>query len=397
MDLEMDFSELYAPLWLWNRCLADDEVDKAVKTLLPLTLVSNAGSAVDLDDEPCYLLTHDECALIEQRVLKTYCPGLGVDEYHHLYQKLALNSRELCSGETGLFLGLAVRLNHSCCPNLIWDGDKTFTALRNIRPIDECCVSYLTAEELFLPTGIRRRLLSRGWGFVCHCSRCEQEGGDMALSLRCPSQDCPGTISIPLKQHRDTLVLRCRLCASRPPEDMLYNVLTSFATFLTLLEETALRSDQGFSFDEVSDFLEKARVLETRVYQCIGLLDSTDWMQALVVAVLATSQLKVLPMTPERCGKLVFHLDFFLRALKARREANLLSPSDYEAFLYECLAEAASGRFNSRQSDTSDFACRAQIIRWYQRSEALYRLTLSSLELEKRIVRLQARAKGIHI
>jgi len=70
--------------------------------------------------------------------------------------------------------------NHSCDPNVdvLWprgDGGLVLTARGDVAQGEELTISYLdcsaSVEE-------RRDATRRGWGFVCGCARCQEEGGE---------------------------------------------------------------------------------------------------------------------------------------------------------------------------------------------------------------------------
>ena len=80
------------------------------------------------------------------------------------------------TGDNYLYEHLS-RANHSCDPNLM----RTFAAqglvvvstLRRVRTGEALHISYLSDEDLALPTDERRALLRTRFNFDCACSRCE--------------------------------------------------------------------------------------------------------------------------------------------------------------------------------------------------------------------------------
>lgn len=70
--------------------------------------------------------------------------------------------------------------NHSCAPNI---GKRregrswVFSALREIAPDEECCITYLGGDEKGLDVLERRKRLEGAWGFPCACERCRSESG----------------------------------------------------------------------------------------------------------------------------------------------------------------------------------------------------------------------------
>jgi hypothetical protein len=90
-----------------------------------------------------------------------------------------------------LFVGLfpiASYAAHSCLPNAMRQPlrkarEVTYLAVREIRPGDVICISYIDEEKLRLPTCFRRALLYNTKRFWCTCERCAAP--DRSRPLRC--------------------------------------------------------------------------------------------------------------------------------------------------------------------------------------------------------------------
>ncbi|TMW65347.1 hypothetical protein Poli38472_007989 [Pythium oligandrum] len=91
---------------------------------------------------------------------------------HPLY----LNGATICG--LGIFPEAAMTLNHSCSPNVVPSFDPAtrtlrFYAIRDIQRLDMIEYSYLS--DLSIGVKRRRETLKDGFGFECHCLRCETE------------------------------------------------------------------------------------------------------------------------------------------------------------------------------------------------------------------------------
>ncbi|WRT69459.1 uncharacterized protein IL334_006445 [Kwoniella shivajii] len=76
----------------------------------------------------------------------------------------------------GLFRTLS-RINHCCRPNAGWywyqeDNQMRLYAYTDITPNEQITVSYLSHDDLLLPSIKRRKALLDGFGFECTCSAC---------------------------------------------------------------------------------------------------------------------------------------------------------------------------------------------------------------------------------
>lgn len=104
------------------------------------------------------------------------------------------NSFCLSTGEVAfaLFPGIA-RLNHSCVPNAQANfheplGTFNVHAIRDIAEGEEVCLSYLAENGEV--SGVRRRKLEEGYGFVCGCVACDlstrhgKEGEESRLRMQ---------------------------------------------------------------------------------------------------------------------------------------------------------------------------------------------------------------------
>eukprot|EP00929_Paragymnodinium_shiwhaense_P069871 TRINITY_DN35296_c0_g1_i1.p1 TRINITY_DN35296_c0_g1~~TRINITY_DN35296_c0_g1_i1.p1 ORF type:complete len:548 (-),score=104.30 TRINITY_DN35296_c0_g1_i1:442-2085(-) len=93
------------------------------------------------------------------------------------------------SNTRALYVGLC-RVNHSCMPNALARGGThagycQVVATETIPPHEEVTWSYLSVDELALPTAERRKILSETWQFHCCCPRCAVVDDPMRVG-RCP-------------------------------------------------------------------------------------------------------------------------------------------------------------------------------------------------------------------
>jgi hypothetical protein len=91
-----------------------------------------------------------------------------------------VNARLLVGQDLALF-DTASRANHSCRPNAIHTSTNGhILSVREIRPGEEICVTYLDSQELLCPSELRQAQLQDNWGFLCSCERCveAEEGGE---------------------------------------------------------------------------------------------------------------------------------------------------------------------------------------------------------------------------
>lgn len=73
----------------------------------------------------------------------------------------------------GLFLTFS-RINHSCEANAVWDtcrrpGIMSIRAAKDIQPDEEITISYFPETNESVQ---KRREITKGWGFLCQCSKC---------------------------------------------------------------------------------------------------------------------------------------------------------------------------------------------------------------------------------
>ena len=139
--------------------------------------------------------------------------GLSADRVLHLICQEEANSFGLYPRETGIFpppqppvdrgeqfaaavYPTAAMANHSCIPNVSKtlsllhcdpntdrhqmthkpdeDGRMIFTASRDIRPGQECCISYFDLTK-YTDLASRREYLGKSFKFTCQCDRCMSE------------------------------------------------------------------------------------------------------------------------------------------------------------------------------------------------------------------------------
>ncbi|KAH7038391.1 uncharacterized protein B0I36DRAFT_346373 [Microdochium trichocladiopsis] len=75
----------------------------------------------------------------------------------------------------------AAMFNHACCPNVSHRLDehsrRIFTANREIKPGEECCISYFDLVE-FRDAAVRRHEIRTKWTFGCDCQRCQDDANE---------------------------------------------------------------------------------------------------------------------------------------------------------------------------------------------------------------------------
>ncbi|CAK8989959.1 unnamed protein product [Durusdinium trenchii] len=90
--------------------------------------------------------------------------------------------------EAGVIFLASAMMSHSCAPNAAWHLDENNSYILHARsPIEqeqEITISYLSPDELMLPSSLRRQLLESTKGFRCSCSRC-LEPLDVARAFLC--------------------------------------------------------------------------------------------------------------------------------------------------------------------------------------------------------------------
>ena len=83
---------------------------------------------------------------------------------------------------------IASRINHSCSPNVIWDGMEAnyrscleVRVCRDIEKGDELLASYKCFNEvsMFMTKEERARALKESWDFVCRCTLCTMTEEDI--------------------------------------------------------------------------------------------------------------------------------------------------------------------------------------------------------------------------
>ena len=140
-------------------------------------------------------------------------------------------------GQCALYLRMC-KAAHSCSPNAFWYTVNSLGAkeMRSIQPIQsgsEVFISYLSDQQLLLPTAERRRYLQELKEFCCSCRRCVHDIEETRI-FRCVQSGCEGTCNIS-GQH----VTHCRKCQLAPTcaqtQRMLAEELVSgFSTLLMM-------------------------------------------------------------------------------------------------------------------------------------------------------------------
>eukprot|EP01057_Protomagalhaensia_wolfi_P001622 Protomagalhaensia_wolfi_Nauph_80__1621@NODE_1_length_8074_cov_174_317237_g0_i0_p2_GENE_NODE_1_length_8074_cov_174_317237_g0_i0NODE_1_length_8074_cov_174_317237_g0_i0_p2_ORF_typecomplete_len450_score72_75SET/PF00856_28/4_3e16EGF_3/PF12947_7/0_0019EGF_3/PF12947_7/1_2e04THB/PF18362_1/0_15_NODE_1_length_8074_cov_174_317237_g0_i028724221 len=118
----------------------------------------------------------------------------------------------------------AVRINHSCDPNLTCtneNGVLTYTAIRDIKKGQEVLVSYLA--DLYAPRAARQLRLESDWLFKCRCKLCAETAEiDLRRVFKCPSQCSPDAVvhfDVTKKGKSDPWV--CDSCQGVFPSDVI--------------------------------------------------------------------------------------------------------------------------------------------------------------------------------
>ena len=90
------------------------------------------------------------------------------------------------TGDNFLYAHLS-RANHSCAPNMQRSfesaGLAVVSLLRDVCKGDALLISYLSDDDLELPTGERRALLQEKFGFTCECERCGPCSLDVVVDI----------------------------------------------------------------------------------------------------------------------------------------------------------------------------------------------------------------------
>ena len=80
-------------------------------------------------------------------------------------------------------------MSHSCKPSCVWSfGDGDTFNLRAVRDLVSGCeltISYISEDQVAMPTILRRKLLE-GWKFHCSCERCSPSHDKLRV-LKCPT------------------------------------------------------------------------------------------------------------------------------------------------------------------------------------------------------------------
>jgi len=129
---------------------------------------------------------------------------------------------------------LSCTINHSCHPNCVWftaqnGRDKIVRVIAPIEVGEELLVDY--GGDLLLPTHLRRAKLQSTKGFVCECSRCNNDEQETRWSYcetksTTSSSCCSGTHFI-IQPHMDTvpIMTNCSKCHHEASSKHLQKVL----------------------------------------------------------------------------------------------------------------------------------------------------------------------------
>ena len=108
-------------------------------------------------------------------------------------------------------------MSHSCKPSCAWsfgqDDSFNLRSIRDLKAGEELTISYLSEEQLALPTESRRQLL-KGWLFNCECERCSLSKDAQRL-FKCPN------CSIGEVSQSDT---SCGVCCSNVDSETFQNL-----------------------------------------------------------------------------------------------------------------------------------------------------------------------------
>eukprot|EP00930_Biecheleria_cincta_P004717 TRINITY_DN105647_c0_g1_i1.p1 TRINITY_DN105647_c0_g1~~TRINITY_DN105647_c0_g1_i1.p1 ORF type:complete len:511 (+),score=92.24 TRINITY_DN105647_c0_g1_i1:142-1533(+) len=151
-------------------------------------------------EEECQKASESVCKLISA----LWPAGAGPDALllERILQVWIYNSFDLADGdgtEAGVMFLSAAMMSHSCSSNAAWHLDDAnnfiLHARRAIDEGDEITISYLSPDDLCLPTLDRCELLSATKGFWCTCQRCS-EPRDAARVFRCPRCNKHGVFAL---------------------------------------------------------------------------------------------------------------------------------------------------------------------------------------------------------
>eukprot|EP00835_Amoeboradix_gromovi_P003169 NODE_200_length_15202_cov_0.356618.p2 type:complete len:392 gc:universal NODE_200_length_15202_cov_0.356618:14801-13626(-) len=103
-----------------------------------------------------------------------------------------LNGHNIGDSACGLY-NMGSKFTHDCDPNCVVtskDDDIIFKAVRDIEVGQVLTCSYLSAEELLMPTILRRYSLLMKKSFVCECYRCSSPDLQRSFSCSCGGLIC---------------------------------------------------------------------------------------------------------------------------------------------------------------------------------------------------------------
>jgi len=101
----------------------------------------------------------------------------------NVYEEVEKESGGFLNNEGSALYTVQSACNHSCNPNVMpsfpnSDNRLVMMAIREIKPGDEICVSYLDDCTLARSRHSRIQRLEENYLFTCHCSRCEEQRDD---------------------------------------------------------------------------------------------------------------------------------------------------------------------------------------------------------------------------
>lgn len=127
-----------------------------------------------------------------------------------------------------LLFPILSKANHSCVANAavrVHDGiSGEIVCLRPISEGEEVTVSYLTNQQLGMPTQYRQSRLSELWEFTCSCARCACKHDDTRC-LSCPQDGCGGHCALVREEYLEfagpVSCTNCGSCGMELSEDFL--------------------------------------------------------------------------------------------------------------------------------------------------------------------------------
>eukprot|EP00917_Polyrhabdina_sp_WS-2016_P024850 GHVP01053645.1.p1 GENE.GHVP01053645.1~~GHVP01053645.1.p1 ORF type:complete len:513 (+),score=95.34 GHVP01053645.1:25-1539(+) len=206
------------PLWYWcalNSLILENEENEVtddVTSYLKKISSEDQQRVTDLfapgEEQP----SSDVLSIVEEFNLK-----IDPMKLETLLQVWVYNSFEHSDDPLGYAMYyLSSFCSHSCDPNCVWflDEEENFV-LRCRRPLQkgvEITLSYLSEEDLFEPTFLRRNSMQSTKSFWCTCSRCSEDL-DTCRSIKC--QFCSiGFFCLPSTTDPFDSTFPCQNCGS---------------------------------------------------------------------------------------------------------------------------------------------------------------------------------------